>query len=688
VVVLSAAPRGSRIEKSSKENEMNLFHKVTFIMILVCCVWLDKAGAQEQPLKVRLSAFPPKIRSSAPFLMNFQIDYSGDALIQGDLILTVKNGNDVLYTYSIPGIAVTTGQQSYQFLMPPLNQGYSDQLDVGAVIVGKKGSYSLGSTSITKDQPGMRVVVVAMSSRSSRLSEEEKMIQALLRQERMMPDEPQLTRALSTVPALIRPEEIPVSPMSFCAFDGLVLSGEGFTDLKPAQMMAIRQWVLAGGKLVVYPKGPGKQAQADFLNDILKGVPNAPVVTVDSTGVLSMAGVENILPFSVYRTGLGRLLWVTSLPQTEPEMTSEMGESLLKFWNIRKSQWESTKASGLWNLDLQVIPDKHKNQFVYQQNNPNGILGKVTSFLPGPILNGSTIVNTLMPAKVQVVPFWIIVTLLTSFVMVIGPIDYYILGYFKMRRYTWVFFPVVSLIFAIGTILISNHYLGRDNSHRRIIVRDSSPSGVVVREVTIDNYFAGTSMMLQRKEEGVIVAEISPNALRIDYNYNMRGNNQPGLLSSPGTYLGRFPSRYQYELGLKQWSPQALRTIKIIKDPVQSPFKWQSLDLAALEDHTSEQLIKKLGLPSGFLGTVTVMHSGNSLVVYQNDQPIDQTIVESLTTHLQSGYFSIMSSISPNGSAQLEDVQILDQTDPNQWVIIIAEKSGVDVVMHRCLYEF
>ncbi len=50
-------------------------------------------------------------------------------------------------------------------------------------------------------------------------------------------------------------------------------------------------------------------------------------------------------------------------------------------------------------------------------------------------------------------------------------------------------------------------------------------------------------------------------------------------------------------------------------------------------------------------------------------------------------YFSIVSQVSPQGSASMEDMPILDPTDSNQWLLIVAMKKDMHTTVYRRLYH-
>ncbi len=67
---------------------------------------------------------------------------------------------------------------------------------------------------------------------------------------------------------------------------------------------------------------------------------------------------------------------------------------------------------------------------------------------------------------------------------------------------------------------------------------------------------------------------------------------------------------------------------------------------------------------------------------YQGDQ-----LLKILTARAGTGTFSVVSQISPSGGWSFDDLAILDVTDSDQWLLMVAQPQGNDVVIYRKLYR-
>src|ERR1019366_9218593 len=83
---------------------------------------------------------------------------------------------------------------------------------------------------------------------------------------------------------------------------------------------------------------------------------------------------------------------------------------------------------------------------------------------------GAELLNRLMPQTVRLIPFSALIGILVLFVLLIGPADYFLLGAFRRRKFTWILFPATSIVFTAATVLMANHFLGLHDQRRSLFV--------------------------------------------------------------------------------------------------------------------------------------------------------------------------------------------------------------------------
>jgi hypothetical protein len=94
---------------------------------------------------------------------------------------------------------------------------------------------------------------------------------------------------------------------------------------------------------------------------------------------------------------------------------------------------------------------------------------------------GAELMTQLMPRTVRLIPFSAMVGMLALFLLMIGPVDYFLLGFLRRRRFTWVLFPATSLAFLVATVLMANHYLGLRDQRTSLTVVDLGRDGTALR---------------------------------------------------------------------------------------------------------------------------------------------------------------------------------------------------------------
>ena len=76
--------------------------------------------------------------------------------------------------------------------------------------------------------------------------------------------------------------------------------------------------------------------------------------------------------------------------------------------------------------------------------------------------------------------------ILVVFVLVVGPADFYLLGVIRQRRWTWVAFPVMSIVFTVATVVVANEYRGRVDARAAINIHDIGELGRVLKRTRLE----------------------------------------------------------------------------------------------------------------------------------------------------------------------------------------------------------
>jgi hypothetical protein len=164
----------------------------------------------------------------------------------------------------------------------------------------------------------------------------------------------------------------------------------------------------------------------------------------------------------LHEAALGTSRSHRSDPSSEKEYDSEQWRRAASWiWKLREEQTDSVIRSGAMNY----LPAKHGSYAYDPENRFNEEFQRLT--------------ESLLPKTVRVMPRSVVVALLAGFVFVIGPLDWWLLGRLRARRFTWLLFPVVTAGVAVTTMKLARHYLGEGHHRGALVLTDIAPDGRV-----------------------------------------------------------------------------------------------------------------------------------------------------------------------------------------------------------------
>jgi len=305
------------------------------------------------------------------------------------------------------------------------------------------------------------------------------------------------------------------------------------------------------------------------------------------------------------------------------------------------------------------------------------------------------------------VPTGVISLILIGYVLMIGPVDYFVLGWLQMRKYTWIVFPVVTACFTYLTIAVAHAYMSSDATGSRMVITDLDTDNTPIRQTTLETLFYNRQdEVTQNHRRGLCV--------QMDTAFKENAYGQPALPDDkPLTYLGNFPQAYTTIQAVQQWSPVTLRSMTLEPDLVDIPkVDWDAVSLTASGDRWSKLIAALNQMSSAGEGhyAAYVVHGGVSQILFRgpglqgnqtnaqfNAQTSDQIrsmesemgllgVAQKIPTQNMSskGIFGIVSQLSPQGSTFLEDLSISDGTNPDEHVLVITRiRQGLIEVFRR-----
>ncbi len=283
------------------------------------------------------------------------------------------------------------------------------------------------------------------------------------------------------------------------SLDALVLSLSDptlYTDLRPdgPEIEALDRWVRMGGKLLIAAGGRTESLLKDD-SPLARFLPGQlqRVISLRQSGALeAYTGGGVALP----RGRSGRIeLRVPQLQVVEGVVEAKEGNLPL----VVRRAWGFGQIIFL-AADLEAPP-------LAEWTDRGLLVARLLDLAPdtvGELHEGSALMHygfTDMAGQLRraldqyegVVPFsfWLVAALIGIYIVVIGPVDYFLLRKFSPRmEFTWVTFPLVVVLFSVGAYVLGTHYKGTEVRVNQVTLVDVDAQSRQVRGTWWANVFS------------------------------------------------------------------------------------------------------------------------------------------------------------------------------------------------------
>lgn len=676
-------------------------------------IWsCTSAGAVDQPVvRMKMESLSLRSRTGGPIGIRVKLEYNREQLLEGDLLLRIFDGAPfnglLLTTVRYDGVVLQGSDGIFNMLLPPLADAASNSFDIEAWFETGNERIPLSSSTEFVDPPDTfsvisndfrkRCVLVCSTSGRpdpSRMSRSRHALHELLSPESLVPDDTQAS--LTYFPAARDSRSLPDDPLALCSYDIVLLTEGSLNRLEPLQLAALVSWTEAGGSLCVAPTDQGlANRHLEFLHKVLPGYGPRLLLT-DEGKVTFVSG--DVAICAAYK-GLGRCVLIPHGLDPTTDISEDDGAWIRGFlWKARGSTYpksgEKFAEAHRRRLSVRSAPPEHGDETTYGTyaqagyTDPYGNWQTEGSIKPRESAFGQLCRTILMPADVRMVPTSVIVGLLVAYVLAIGPVDYFVLGWLRIRKYTWVLFPLVTLVFTLLMVAVAHDYLGSNETGGRFTVTDVVDSGRPVRSSAVDLQFVGTRRDSATTIQGGLISSVKSEQLSI---------------------TGRFPHEYTANRKLEQWSPEIIRTLTLSPDPIPDlSFDWTDVGLITTQE--GRQRLRKalashhdIRCVSAAVMHGTARHAVLGGVPQFNQNPeylqlqscdyvnqlrpvgVQQAMAAGSRAPLQ-GMFRYVSQVSPGGAAHMEDIPLLDHSNPDQWLLLILLESDDEYHLIRKLY--
>lgn len=705
------------------------------ILLLLAAEVISFAGpvsaAEALPVRLLIQLPAGRPRSQAPQTLELTLTSHVDSLLEGELELSIFVGRRLIQEYRSHPLVIGADGHRFRIVIPPIAL-HNDQTPVTAVarFIGNRQTFDLEQHDLVVPPQWKRWFVLAISRPEEEATHHDRFsIEMALAPERFNSIQGDLTDIL-TSPSVMSPASFPSTSTAYSSFDVVLLEGAGFTQLRDSQLSALAEWVEAGGSVVVRPTGVLKPGHLAILNRLASARSEDPSYVLDERGRIDPASKALTTPVARYHSGLGRSV-VLHQPRNPDEdfSTAEWVEIAMFVWKIRENQKATVRSSGKWDFFL-----------------PRGLstdeLERPRLFAPHELPLEAPLRALLIPEKVQGLPFWVVVSILVVFLLLIAPGDYFLLGAFRARRLTWISLTVTSLAFTVGTVHITGRVMGKADFRRSLVFADLGAGNRPVKISRYELLFTATQKTMESHFQDELYVGIDdkltrPAILRTRGAYSgLNGlpedelSPQFGLTADLPEYVGKLPADYVVLQQMRQWSPLVSRQTSFGGSIAVPKLNWDGLaelvweirdgrrelweavqavepqarvllfhgpqmfDLAAEEKefastpvNVSEEdsfVVVKTG--AGTFRKVPTVRALPGINIDGRPDPLAD-LVRRACIAPQHGMFSIVSQIAPTGGDGFEDLALVDPTDSAQWLLVVIVPRGDDQVVFRKVYR-
>lgn len=161
----------------------------------------------------------------------------------------------------------------------------------------------------------------------------------------------------------------------------------------------------------------------------------------------------------------------------------------------------------------------------------------------------------LWPEQVGKVPLLLIFTVFAGFLLWVGPVEWFVLGRLRRRRWTWVTYPLAAIAATVAVTMIARGAFGSADHVRRLVVVDCDAAGVPRRTSIIEQRFAGGDRLLREQPAGELLMPLGSGR-----NPQRYGNDHEAI-ALRAVHRGPWHAGGEVEVLLPQWTPVLLRRL-------------------------------------------------------------------------------------------------------------------------------
>jgi len=663
---------------------------------------------QNGPIKLQVLPLVLRGRSQALLPVQFQFNSKDPELLRGTLEIRVNLSDRLVHRVEMPDFVVVPGETRFRMTMPEVNVNQLD-LAVRAVVSFRvrEDTYDLGEHDLVIPIDSRRQQAVLGIEPKNRMTDraQQELRDSLLLHRFAPPEADGRRNTLVSVPSVIDPADLPPTPLPFLGIDLIVIEPSALLDLKPDQLRAIAAWVQAGGALCLAPPlQVGSPELAEFLNSLVPTPDQSAVWQPTGAGGWEIAAPSETR-IRHAEPGLGRVVILEDASLRDGCLDNPLWDESLRFlWRITQTRSQNLVRLPGTDLPSWTLTEAPVNQSARANFNPLN-LPEYNRFKEYAPLNSQQplqkLSQSLSPQRLVTIPIWQFAVMLLAFLLVVSLGDYYLLGALRLRRWTWLLLPTVSLGVAWATARMAENSLGENDAQAELLLVDVGRQGVPVRSSRFQLTVAAQPKILREEvvngllvnetEASEVLARQAQNELRRQGAFAEASLAAKQFEADIPVSEGLPPYRYIFEQTLKKWAPVLTRLTRVGPPEKGPDFPWQEWGRLDLTQIAAQRQVLREVQAREPRAQVWVIHQGrlnflgDVLQLTETLQGIGQFVLDISGDIPEAGFFSYVSRVSPTGHSNLEDLRLLDSTDPDDLLLVVALPQENNTVVFRFL---
>jgi len=717
--------------------------------LILLMLTFSAVQAEEKPLAIETSKMQPSLVLGRPMLTWWDVKIQTSGLMVGKFKFVIKHDRELLATMETEELTLNGPEQRIRVTLPTIDSlSPIDQLQVDISFRGKHYSGNLGEQILHVPFAKKKVFIglAAESSTVRKGAPKREKLMDRLRFENVVPLSKAYRSAemdrdyIKTVYASVDPADLPSEPLAYCGYDIVIAAGDEFRSLRKPQLEALLSWIKSGGSLYLEPNGVLEPYHLDFLRNLVADDRRGIVMQADQAGKLTKDFAATRGPGFSVTCGLGHAAIGVSDPVgvSDPDRESNDADDdwirlLRPLWNSRFEPIETPTEPQPYYMNTGMNPAQAQSSTV--NTNPQNL----ARALPNPCrLVQTELLERLMPEGVRMVPLSLLALILFVFVVLIGPGDYYILGWLRLRKLTWITFPLTTLCITMLTVSLSNSYMSSAETRRAVSIRDLGPGGEIVRTNRFELLYIAASRWVTTDVEKGFFASLRTGGTSMNPNTGMVERDTEDVSSI--RIAGRIPTEFAVAQNVSKWTPQVNRIFSIPGTSDKPGVDWNNFNLPEMY----ADMLRKHVVPPKLVDQVHRDFGRDALVACftgqggwandpsdgwlskrtpQSDQlnPMNRwgrgrgwgwdsssSIPEIQNAKGQnkpdfflwlyrmsvgfpgtgiiaptSGIFALVHETAPTGSSNCQDLPLLDSSDPGAWLLVIIVPGNQETIVYR-----